>query len=74
MTAQTKMAALRLPQVVRYSVTRFERSWPERHREKPSDRSAYRVVFRKEGEYWTVGYGGKAFHLKDITFEIAKEG
>ena len=22
-------------------------------------------VFRKEGEYWTVGYGGKAFRLKD---------
>ncbi len=29
--------------------------------------SAQRVngVFRKEGEYWTVGYGGKAFRLKD---------
>ena len=22
-------------------------------------------VFRKEGEYWTVGYGGKTFRLKD---------
>src|SRR5882757_8737087 len=22
-------------------------------------------VFRKEGEYWTVGYGGNAFRLKD---------
>src|ERR1700736_6888202 len=22
-------------------------------------------AFRKEGEYWTVGYGGKAFRLKD---------
>src|SRR5271156_6235388 len=22
-------------------------------------------VFCKEGEYWTVGYGGKAFRLKD---------
>src|SRR5271167_1802073 len=22
-------------------------------------------VFRKEGEYWTVGYGAKAFRLKD---------
>ena len=22
-------------------------------------------VFRKEGEYWTVGYGGKSFRLKD---------
>src|SRR5580704_17555441 len=22
-------------------------------------------VFRKEGEYWTVGYAGKAFRLKD---------
>jgi tetratricopeptide (TPR) repeat protein len=22
-------------------------------------------VFRKEGEYWTIGYGGKSFRLKD---------
>jgi tetratricopeptide (TPR) repeat protein len=22
-------------------------------------------IFRKEGEYWTVGYGGKSFRLKD---------
>ena len=22
-------------------------------------------VFRKEGEYWSVGYGGEAFRLKD---------
>jgi hypothetical protein len=22
-------------------------------------------IFRKEGEYWTVGYGGNAFRLKD---------
>jgi hypothetical protein len=22
-------------------------------------------MFRKEGEYWTIGYGGKAFRLKD---------
>jgi tetratricopeptide (TPR) repeat protein len=28
-------------------------------------RSPNRGVFRKEGEYWTVGYGGKAFRLKD---------
>jgi len=31
----------------------------------PSVRSAQTGVFRKEGEYWTVGYGGKAFRLKD---------
>src|ERR1700688_4675501 len=31
----------------------------------PSFRSAQKGVFRKEGEYWTVGYGGKAFRLKD---------
>ncbi len=33
----------------------------------PSARSARteKGVFRKEGEYWTVGYGGKAFRLKD---------
>ena len=28
-------------------------------------RSAPKGIFRKEGEYWTVGYGGKAFRLKD---------
>src|SRR5271169_3653665 len=27
--------------------------------------TAPKGVFRKEGEYWTVGYGGKAFRLKD---------
>ncbi len=29
-----------------------------------SIRGAKRGVFRKEGEYWTVGYGGKSFRLK----------
>ena len=28
-------------------------------------RNAHAGIFRKEGEYWTVGYGGKAFRLKD---------
>ena len=31
----------------------------------PGVRSAQKGIFRKEGEYWTVGYGGKAFRLKD---------
>jgi predicted ATPase len=31
----------------------------------PSVRSAQKGVFRKEGEYWTVGYGAKAFRLRD---------
>ncbi len=33
----------------------------------PSVRTARteKGAFRKEGEYWTVGYGGKAFRLKD---------
>ncbi len=31
----------------------------------PSIRAAQQGVFRKEGEYWTVGYGGKPFRLKD---------
>src|ERR1700731_4396627 len=31
----------------------------------PSVRSAQKGVFLKEGEYWTVGYGGKSFGLKD---------
>ena len=31
----------------------------------PGVRPAQKGVFRKEGEYWTVGYGGKAFRLKD---------
>jgi tetratricopeptide (TPR) repeat protein len=30
-----------------------------------SVRSAQTGLFRKEGEYWTVGYDGKAFRLKD---------
>src|SRR6202521_2907061 len=31
----------------------------------PKLRAAQKGVFRKEGEYWTVGYGGKSFRLKD---------
>ena len=31
----------------------------------PSSRSARTGVFRREGEYWTVGYVGNAFRLKD---------
>lgn len=27
--------------------------------------SAQKGVFRKDGEYWTVGYGNSAFRLKD---------
>src|SRR5260370_31037803 len=30
-----------------------------------SVRAAQPGVFRKEGEYWTVGYGGKSSRLKD---------
>src|SRR5580658_8304644 len=28
-------------------------------------RAAQTGVFRKEGEFWTIGFGGKAFRLKD---------
>jgi tetratricopeptide (TPR) repeat protein len=31
----------------------------------PGARSAQPGIFRNEGEYWTVGYGGKSFRLKD---------
>src|SRR5271168_4475548 len=31
----------------------------------PNARSAVRGVFRKEGEYWTVGYAGKTLRMKD---------
>jgi tetratricopeptide (TPR) repeat protein len=31
----------------------------------PNIRSPQKGIFRKEGEYWTVGYGGNAFRLKD---------
>jgi tetratricopeptide (TPR) repeat protein len=31
----------------------------------PSVRSAPRGEFRKEGEYWTIGYGENSFRLKD---------
>ncbi len=30
-------------------------------------RSAVKGIFRKEGEFWTVGYGEKVFRLKDST-------
>jgi tetratricopeptide (TPR) repeat protein len=30
-----------------------------------SSRSVQKGIFRKEGEYWTVGYGGNTFRLKD---------
>src|SRR5258707_10196248 len=30
-----------------------------------SVRAAQQGVFRKEGEYWTVGHGGKSFRLRD---------
>ena len=30
-----------------------------------STSSPEQAIFRKEGEYWTIGYGGKAFRLKD---------
>src|ERR1700719_3600980 len=32
---------------------------------KPSVRAVQTGVFRKEGEFWTVGYGGESFRLKD---------
>src|ERR1700732_5295817 len=32
---------------------------------KPSVRAVQTGVFRKEGEFWTVGYGAKSFRLKD---------
>ena len=31
----------------------------------PNVRAVPKGVFRKEGEYWTVGYGGKSLRLKD---------
>ena len=31
----------------------------------PGVRSAHTGVFRKEGEYWTVGHGGNSVRLKD---------
>ncbi|HWN58725.1 MAG TPA: AAA family ATPase, partial [Methylomirabilota bacterium] len=31
----------------------------------PNVRAAQTGIFRKEGEYWTVGYAGNAFRLKD---------
>src|SRR6202790_5395301 len=32
---------------------------------RPSGTAAQTGVFRREGEYWTIGYGGKSFRLKD---------
>src|SRR6202022_1718227 len=31
----------------------------------PGVRVVKKAVFRREGEYWTIGYGGKSFRLKD---------
>src|SRR5258708_4510384 len=31
----------------------------------PRSRAAQRGIFGKEGEFWTVGHGGKFFRLKD---------
>src|ERR1700720_597753 len=31
----------------------------------PSVRAVPKGVLRREGEYWTVGYGGKSLRLKD---------
>src|SRR5271155_4969365 len=31
----------------------------------PGTHSAQKGIFIREGEYWTVGYGGKSFRLKD---------
>jgi hypothetical protein len=32
----------------------------------PSLTAVQKALFRKEGEYWTVGLGGRAFRLKDV--------
>jgi tetratricopeptide (TPR) repeat protein len=32
---------------------------------RPTGPSVHKGVFRKEGEYWTVGFGGNSFRLKD---------
>jgi hypothetical protein len=31
----------------------------------PNVHAAQPGIFRKDGEYWTLGYGGKTFRLKD---------
>src|ERR1700730_16024332 len=46
--------------------TRSARSGPARTDDlSASVRSAQKGIFRREGEFWTVGYGAKAFRLKD---------
>jgi hypothetical protein len=46
--------------------TRSTRSgWPRFSGPGPSMPSAQKGICRKEGEYWTVGVGGKVFQLKD---------
>src|ERR1700687_3825863 len=46
--------------------TRSARSGPARTDDLSAGvRSAQKGIFRREGEYWTVGYGAKAFRLKD---------
>jgi tetratricopeptide (TPR) repeat protein len=46
--------------------TRSARSGPARTDDLSAGvRSAQKGIFRREGEFWTVGYGAKAFRLKD---------
>jgi hypothetical protein len=33
--------------------------------DRATSRSSENEIFRKEGEFWTVGYGDRAFRLKD---------
>src|SRR5271166_5123868 len=41
---------------------------PREQAEEPAGvRSAVRGIFRKDGDFWTVGYGEKVFRLKDST-------
>jgi hypothetical protein len=35
-------------------------------RQRPSQSSALDAVFRREGEFWTIAYGGQMFRLRDL--------
>ena len=45
--------------------TKTHSAHPNPSVEKRDVRSARKGIFRKEGEYWTIGYGANVFRLKD---------
>jgi len=54
-----------LPVESRLMETKIHPAYPNPSVAKRDSRSARKGIFRKEGEYWTIGYGANVFRLKD---------